>query len=92
MEKNSPEIVQFMRQIKHDKQYAMKMIEEEYSWSLAVDLIYNNGIILYEASEPDKSSYREFADFVEGNGYKVIRSKDTRFEGMIKCEITVEHV
>ena len=89
---NSPEVKQFMRQIKHDKKYAMKMIEENFSWCMAINLIYNNGVILYVTSEPDTSSYREFADFVEGNGYKVIRSKDTRFEDMTRCEIIAEHI
>ena len=93
MEENRFEVVEeFMRQIKYDKEYAMKMIEESFSWSFAVDLTYNRGVVLYAISDADESVYREFAEFVEGNGYRVTRKKDTTFDNMIRCEITAEHL
>ena len=92
MTKNdNPSVKRFLRQIKYDQNYAVKMISEDSSlWENAIELIYARGSIYYPSVEPDTSSYQEFIEFIEGNGYKIIRNIDSVFEGMIRCEIIAE--
>ena len=85
-----PAVMYFLRQLKYDKEYAEKMISENIFWDNAVDLVYNTGVVLYSFLDSSVSTYREFVDFIEGNGYKIIRKEDPTFEGMIRCEIIAE--
>ena len=90
MTRNDPLVKYFLRQIKYDKDYAAKMINEDSFWSNAVDLAYNKRTILYSTFDSDSSVYREFIEFIEGNGYKIIRKEDPIFKGMTRCEIIME--